>query len=141
MTWLEPKLYETPENQATWGEQEWMDVWAQICHVINNCLITVTQEKIDACDDFTERHMMERHLPKKIFAENQVRSWDVSKMSHEIKAIIKADLMQRRCLHSFLRRFENLEPLNNVERLEKTLYLNSHGIQPLNWFQNMNIYM
>jgi len=139
MDWLNKQLYDSVENQSHWSTSQWSDVWAQIMRTINNANIIVTEEKINNCTDFKEKHLMEIMYKKKIYAEQEVKSWNLNNMSTNIKAIIKADLMQRRCYHAFLRRFDNLTLLNDVDSLEEELVLSDNPIEIFNWYYNMNI--
>lgn len=141
MDWLNKQLYDTVENQSHWSTSQWSDVWAQIMRTINNANIIVTEDKINNCTDFKEKHLMEIMYKKKLYAEQEIKSWNLNNMSTNIKAIIKADLMQRRCYHAFLRRFDNLILLNDIDSLKDELVLSNNSIEPFNWYYNMNIHV
>ena len=139
MEWLNEKLYSSNQTQTNWSESDWSDVWAQIIHFINDAMINIPEDAYNKCKTDKEKRFLKFILNNKQYAENEIHNWDISKMSTNIKAIIKADLMQRRYYYTFLHKFPNLKNLDDINRLEKPLILNSNGIEPFNWYYNMNI--
>lgn len=141
MEWLNKRLYEKEEVQNEWVDQEWKDLWSQLVHTINYAGMRITQELIDNCIDESQKHYMKRLFPKQQYAENEILSWDLNRMSNRVKTLIKAELMQRKSYYTFLRKFPNLEKLNDTVYLEEPLYLSRSGIEPFRWYKYFNIRM
>ena len=90
MEWLNKRLYTTKEEQDTWTSDNWFAVLSQIIKFFNDAMMILTEDRVKSEKDEKIRHSLEIMYRRKVYAENEIKSWDLNKMTYTIKAIMKA---------------------------------------------------
>ena len=141
MEWLDKRLYATKEEQDQWSVEEWRLFWAQLIKTLTEFVDSMTEERVNSCVDEKERRVKAWRLEKKKYAEKDVATWDLDRMTDNVKRLIQATLMQSKRYNYALRNFENLRPLNELHfpTEELDLTCNGHGVHVFEWYDNLKI--
>lgn len=141
MDWLNKRLYSTKEEQDKWSVEEWRYLWAQIMKVLTEFVDTVTEERINKAEDEKKRRVLRWRLEKHIEAEADVKTWDLDKMTDNVKRLIKAQLMQSKRYEYAVNNFDNLSSLNCLQISDEVLDLTYDGvsIDPFGCYEKLNI--
>ena len=141
MDWLNKRLYSTKEEQDTWSIDDWRYFWAQIVKVLTEFVDTVTEERINAVEDEKKRRVLQWRLDKHREAEIDVKTWDLDKMTYNVKRLIKAQLMQSKRYDYAVNNFDNLKSLNDLQISDEVLDITYKGVSnnPFECYEKLNI--
>ena len=141
MEWLNKRLYSTKEEQDIWSIEEWRYFWAQIMKVLTEFVDTVTEERINKEDDEKKRRVLSWRLEKKQDAEEDVKTWDLDKMTYNVKRMIKAQLMQSKRYDYAVNNYNNLRALSDLQISDEVLDLTYNGVSlnPFDCYEKLNI--
>jgi len=143
MQWLEYRLYEKQDIQDTWSVEQWRELWAQLVKVLEEGLSTMTHEIVNDCTNPRQRAVYIMTLEKKEAAEQEIKTWDLSRMSYRVKLLIKAQIMQRVRYKYALKTFSNLRELEDISAPSEPfdIRLNDNTYKNLKAYYNLNIYV
>ena len=141
MNWLHKRLYSTKEEQDTWSIDDWRYFWAQIMKILTEFVDTITEDRINLEKNEKKRRVLQWRLDKHIEAENDVKTWDLNKMSYNIQRLIKAQLLQSKRYDYAINNFDNLKLLDNLQISDEVLDLTYNGISnnPFEYYEKLNI--
>lgn len=141
MDWLNKRLYSTKEEQDMWSIDDWRYFWAQIMKILTEFVDTITEERVNAIKDEKKRRVLQWRLDKHIEAEIDIKTWDLDKMSYNVKRLIKAQLMQSKRYDYAVNNFDNLKSLNDLPISDEILDLTYNGISnnPFEYYEKLNI--
>lgn len=141
MDWLKKQLYATKIEQDNWTSEEWRLCWAQVMKVLTEFVDTITEERINIVEDEKKRRVLQWRLNKHIEAENDVKTWNLDKMSYNIQRLIKAQLMQSKRYDYAINNFNNLKSLEDLPISDEVLDLTYNGISnnPFECYEKLNI--
>ena len=143
MQWLNDRLYEKEEIQNIWSIDEWRALWAQLVRVLDDGLSNITLQMVETCSDVRKKAVYKLVLQRKIAAEEEIVTWDLSKMSYKVKLLIKAQIMQRVKYKYALKTFKNLVELEAINAPEEIfdIRINNNTYKNLKAYYNLNIYV